>query len=190
MSHNCFPSYISSWKLLSLYTYHHETSHTDSPCIEDVCYGFRGQKVKGQGHNALMTWNVFFGTWLLSLFTYRHENSHTDSPWVKDVPFWICGQKVKGQSHNAFSPEKKFRVHNCFLFTPIILKLYTDCQWVDDVPYWIWGQKVKGQGHNALMAGNGFWCIIPFPNPLSPWNFNHRLPTRQGCVLLILGSKG
>ena len=33
--------------LLSFYTYHHETSHTDSPCVENVPYQFQGQKVKG-----------------------------------------------------------------------------------------------------------------------------------------------
>ena len=43
---------VSGTLLLSLYTYHHETSHADSPWGKDVPYRFWGQKVKGQGHNA------------------------------------------------------------------------------------------------------------------------------------------
>ena len=35
----------------SVYTYHHETSHADSPWGKDVPYTFWGQKVKGQGRN-------------------------------------------------------------------------------------------------------------------------------------------
>ena len=42
--------------LLSFYTYH-ETSHTDSPWVEDVPYWFWGQKVRGQGRNAWITEN-------------------------------------------------------------------------------------------------------------------------------------
>ena len=37
-----------------MYTYHHETPYKDSPWIEDVIYRFQGQKIKGQGHNALI----------------------------------------------------------------------------------------------------------------------------------------
>ena len=37
---------ISGALLLSLYTYHHETSHADSPWGKDVPYIFWGQKVK------------------------------------------------------------------------------------------------------------------------------------------------
>ena len=40
---------VSGASLLSLYTYHHETSHADSPWGKDVPYRFWGQKVKG--HN-------------------------------------------------------------------------------------------------------------------------------------------
>ena len=43
---------VSGAQLLSLYTYHHETSRADSPWGMDVPYRFLGQKVKGQGHNA------------------------------------------------------------------------------------------------------------------------------------------
>ena len=42
---------VSSTLLLSLYTYHHETVHADSPWVKDVPYRFSGQNVKGQGHN-------------------------------------------------------------------------------------------------------------------------------------------
>ena len=45
--------------LLSLYIYHHETSHKDSHRVEGVPNGCRGQKVIGQGHNAVITKNGF-----------------------------------------------------------------------------------------------------------------------------------
>ena len=47
MTHNCFPVYL----------YYHETSYKDSPWVKDVPYGFWGQKVNDQGHNALITEN-------------------------------------------------------------------------------------------------------------------------------------
>ena len=43
---------VSGAKLLSFYTYHHETLHADFPWGKDMPYRFWGQKVKGQGHNA------------------------------------------------------------------------------------------------------------------------------------------
>ena len=50
------PSVVRIWvsgaQLLSLYTYHHETSHADAPWGKNVPYRFWDQKVKGQGHNA------------------------------------------------------------------------------------------------------------------------------------------
>ena len=52
MSHNFFP----------LYTYHHETSHTDSQCVKNVPYQFQGQKVKV---TALITEN---GNWHIIAF--------------------------------------------------------------------------------------------------------------------------
>ena len=47
-----------------------------------------------------------------------------------------------------------FLAHNCFPFTPIIMKLHMQTPhahspWVKNVPYGFWGQNVKGQGHNA-----------------------------------------
>ena len=47
MFHNCFRFYF----------YHHETSYNKSPWAEDVSCWFWGQKVKDQGHNALITEN-------------------------------------------------------------------------------------------------------------------------------------
>ena len=45
--------------LLFLHTYHHETSYKDSQWVEDVPYGFGGQKVKGQDLIALLTEMVY-----------------------------------------------------------------------------------------------------------------------------------
>ena len=41
--------------LYLIYTYNHEASHTHYPWVEDVPYGCQGWKVKGQGHNLLIT---------------------------------------------------------------------------------------------------------------------------------------
>ena len=54
--------------LLSLYTYHHETSYKDSPWVEDLPYRFLGQKVNDQGHNALITENGLLG--IIALFSH------------------------------------------------------------------------------------------------------------------------
>ena len=65
---------VSGAYLLSLYTYPHETSHTDSPRVKD---GLWVQKVKGQGHNARITENGFWHINVLPLhlkspnFTHR-----------------------------------------------------------------------------------------------------------------------
>ena len=40
-------------------TYDHETSYTYSPWVKDVPFWFWGQKVKGQGHGALLFENGF-----------------------------------------------------------------------------------------------------------------------------------
>ena len=58
------------------------------------------------------------------------------------------------------------------------------------MPYWFWGQKVKGQGHGAWLIVNGFRIITDPVMNLWSWNFIHLLSMRQGCALLILGSKG
>ena len=89
---------VSGAQLLSLYTYHHETSHADFPWGKDVPYRFWGPKVKVTMHKLL---KMVSGAQLLSLYTYHHETSHADSPWGKDVPYRFWGQKVEGQGHNA-----------------------------------------------------------------------------------------
>ena len=106
MSHNCFPFTPIIMKLLT------QTPHEFSMCPID----FLDQKVKGQGHNALITenslcciialpllpgdppsWNSI--AWFLSLYTYHHESAHTDSPWVEGVPFQFMDSKVKVTMH-------------------------------------------------------------------------------------------
>ena len=70
-------------QLHSLYTYilyYHGTVYTQTPHELYICSNdFGVKKVKGHGHNALITENGF-GVSLLSLFTYNHLTSHTVSP--------------------------------------------------------------------------------------------------------------
>ena len=118
--------------------------------MEDVPFWFWGQKVKGQGHNALLTEDGL--CWImLSVYTNHRETSHSDSPWVEDVPFWFRGQEVKGQGQNTWILEnvflaiiafplkltswnftqrlswflKMFFAHNYFPFTANTMKLHT-----------------------------------------------------------------
>ena len=39
---------VSRVQMLSFYTYHHETSHTDSPWVKDVQYRLQGQRLTSQ----------------------------------------------------------------------------------------------------------------------------------------------
>ena len=55
-------------------------------------------------------------------------------------------------------------LHNCFPFTPIIMKLHTKAPHESRMcPMDFWVKLDKGQGHNALITENGLWCIIAFP---------------------------
>ena len=58
----------------------------DSPWVEDVPYW-----CEGQGHNALITENIFL---YITAFTLAIIKFHTDFPWVKDMLKWCEGGGV------------------------------------------------------------------------------------------------
>ena len=93
--------------MLPLYTYLHETSHAVSPWVEYGPYGLKGQKVKGQGHNARITENGFLRITAsplhLSLWNFT-----CSLPMSRVWTLWTLGSKVKGQGHNARITEKGF----------------------------------------------------------------------------------
>ena len=70
---------IDSWKwflrmiCLSSHLDNHETSHTNLVWVDDVPYRYQGQKVKGQGHNALITENGF---WRITVFLFNLQLSN------------------------------------------------------------------------------------------------------------------
>ena len=161
-----------------MYTYHHETWHTDSPWIKDVSYWFRGIKVKGQYHNALMTWNGFWHMIAfplhLSLWNLTHRLPMSQECSL--LILWSKGQRSRSQCIHS---QKRFRAHNCFLFTqssPNFTQILAMSRWSTVLNL---GSKGQSSRSHALMTGNVFWCIIAFPFPLSPWNFTHRLPMRR-----------
>ena len=80
-------------------------------------------------------------------------------------------------------------VHNCFIFTPIIMKLHTYRLPVSP-GYALMIMGSKGDSHNGLITKNGFWCITAFPLHLQSSNFIHRFPVSPGYALMIMGSKG
>ena len=172
--------------LISLYAYHHETSHIDSPGVEDLTSWF---EVKGK---ITMHWllKMVYDALLLSLYTYNHETSHTDFSWVKHVPYWFWGQDVKGQGHNALITENG-------LWCLIAFYLHQQS--------WNFTQKLPGSQGCALLNSDskGQWlrsqCIDSckwfmvlncFLFTLQSWNFTHRLPMSRRCALLISGPKG
>ena len=58
-----------------------------------------------------------------------------------------------------------FMLHNCFQFTPIIMKHHTKTPHELRMCLWVLGSK--GQGHNALITENGLCRIIAFNLHLS-----------------------
>ena len=73
-----------------MYMYNHETSHKDSPWVEDVPYWFLVPKVKVTMHWLL---KMVIGAQFLPFYTYNRETSHTESPWVEYIPVWFRGNK-------------------------------------------------------------------------------------------------
>ena len=97
LAHNCFPFKTSLY----------ETSHAVSPWVEYGPYGLKGQKVKGQGHNARITENGFLRI-TASPLHLSWWNFTCSLPMSRVWTLWTLGQKVKGQGHNARITKKGF----------------------------------------------------------------------------------
>ena len=150
---------------------------------------FGGQKVKGQGHNALIIGNglcrIISFPLHLSSWNFTHR-----LPMSRGCALFILGSKGQRSRSQCIDCRKRFMSHNFFLFTPIIMKLHTQTPHESRMlPYLFWGQKVKGQGHNALIIGNGLCRIISFPLHLLSWNFTHRTPHESRICPTYFGVK-
>ena len=114
---------VSCAKLLPLYTYPHETSHAVSPWVECGLYGLKGQKVKGQGHNARITENGFLRI-TASPLHLSSWNFTCSLPMSGVWTLWTLGSKGQRSRSQCKDYQKRILVHNCFPFTPILMKLH------------------------------------------------------------------
>ena len=83
IAHNWFPFTTYIMKI-----------HTKTP-IKDVPTWFLGQKVKGQGHNALIPENVAHNCFPFT--PKHHKTSHKNASLVEGVPYWFRGQRPRSQ---------------------------------------------------------------------------------------------
>ena len=134
--------------MLPLYTYLHETSHAVSPWVKYGPYGLWGQKVKGQGHmqrsrsHAVSPW-VEYGPY--GVKGQGHNARITENGFLRitasplHLSWWnftcslsmsqVCallnlgskGQRSRSQCKDYW---KRILAHNCFPFTPILMKLH------------------------------------------------------------------
>ena len=101
---------------------------------------------------------------------------------------WTLGSKGQRSRLQCKDYWKWFLAHNCFPFTPILMKLHMQSPHESSMGPMKFG--VKGQGHNARITENGFRRITASPFHLSSWNFTCSLPMSRICALWNLGSKG
>ena len=110
LAHNCFPITLIIMKL-----------RTKTPLwVEDVPYIFGGQKVKGQGHNALITENglCFIIAFLVHLSSWNFIQRLLIS---RKCALWISGSKGQRSRSKCINNWKWFMSRNSFPFTPIII---------------------------------------------------------------------
>ena len=109
--------------MLPLFTYPHETLHAVSPWVEYVPYEIWGQKVKGQGHNARITENGFKRI-TASPLHLSSWNFTCSLPMSQVWALWNSGSKGQRSRSQCKNYWKWFQAHNCFPFSPILMKLY------------------------------------------------------------------
>ena len=110
-------------KLLSLYTYHHETSHADLPWGKDVPYWFQGQRVKGQGHSALLSGNGFLCITAFPLHPWSQNFTGT-LLLSQGCALLISGSKGQRSRSQCINYWKWLLAHNCYPFIPMVTKLH------------------------------------------------------------------
>ena len=89
-------------------------AYTDSLWVVDVLYRFLDKKVKGQGHNALITEN---NNWCIIPFPLTLSSWNCTHRLLYPFYFW-----VQRSSSQCIGYWKWFMSHNWFPFTPIIMK--------------------------------------------------------------------
>ena len=109
---------VSGAQLLSLYTYHHETSHADSPWGKDVPYRFWGQRSRSQCINCIK----WFPAYNCFPFTSIIMKLHMQTP--HEARMCPIDFEVKRSRSQCINYWKWFPAHYFFLFTPIIMKLH------------------------------------------------------------------
>ena len=98
----------------------------------------------------------------------------------------ILGSKGQRSRSQCIDHWKWFMLHNCFPFTPIIMKLHIKTFHelrMCPLDFGVNRSKVK-------VTMYWFLKMVSFLSYLTPWNFTQRLPLSWGCALLILESKG
>ena len=109
--------------MLPLSTYPHETSHAVSPLVKYVPLENWGQKVNGQGHDIRITENGFWRKTASPL--HRSSwNFACSLPMSQVCALWTLGSKGQRSRSQCKNYWKRFPVHNCFLFSPILMKLH------------------------------------------------------------------
>ena len=159
--------------------------HKDSQWVKIVPYWFWGQKVKG--HNALISENGLCRVIAIPLHLLLWNFTHK-LIWVNDLPYWFWGQKVKVTMHEL---PKMFMPHNCYPFTPIIMKLHTQpLPMSRGCALLILGSK----GQRTRSQCIDYWkrCISHncYPFTLIIMKLHTQTHMSWWFVILILGSKG
>ena len=101
--------------------HHHETSHRlpmSWGCA--LMIGVKSPKVKVSVHWFLKY--VLAHSLLLYLYTYSNETYHTDPSLSPGYVLLILGSKCQRAWSKCSDNRKGFLLHNCSIFTPIIMK--------------------------------------------------------------------
>ena len=123
-------------------------------------YEIWGQKVKGQGHKARITENGFWRT-TASPLHWSSWNFTCSLSMSRVWTLWTLGSKGQRSRSQCKDYWRWFQAHNCFPFTPILMKLHMQSPHESSMGPMDF--KVKGQGHNARITENGFWRITASP---------------------------
>ena len=143
----------------------------------------KGQRSRSQCINY---WIWFLAHNSFPLYTYHLSswNFTCRLPMRQGCALYILRSKGQRSRSQCINYWKWFPAHNCFPFTPIIMKLHMQTPYearMCPIDFEVKRSKVKVTMHKLLK--NGFRRITSFPLHLSSWNFTCRLPMSQGCAL-------
>ena len=140
-------------------------------CIMD------SQKVKGQGHNARITekgfWRIAASPLHLSWWNFTCSSS---TSWVWTL--WTLGSKGQRSRSQCKDYWKRILAHNCFPFTPILMKLHMQSPHessMDPMDFGVKRSKVKVtlQGLLKMVSGTLLLPLYTYlyetSHAVSPW---------------------